>query len=109
MKVARGCRSCIHAGNEFARVMRMACSAVAVPNDRGSQKREGEDQQGATGRQPPAFSEHPRHSGFKDVVERFFEGLVTDVAPEPDPLLAHSYAPCLAPRTGHGKALESPL
>jgi hypothetical protein len=57
------------------------------------------DQQRATGRQPSAFSEHPRHSGFKGVVERVLEGVVTDVALESDPLLAHSCAPCVALRT----------
>src|SRR5262249_31577161 len=76
---------------------------------RQPEQRESDDQQCATGRQPSAFSEHPRHSGFKGVVERMFEGLVADVAPEPDPLLMHSCAPCLALRPGHGEALDNTL
>src|SRR5437016_3372576 len=38
MTVAKGCSNCIHAGNDFAWAMRMACSAVAVPKDTGSQR-----------------------------------------------------------------------
>src|SRR5262249_29566470 len=37
IKVAKGCSSCIHAGNDFAWAMRVACSAVAVPKDAGNQ------------------------------------------------------------------------
>src|SRR5499433_1164959 len=76
---------------------------------RQPEQRYGNDQQCATGRQPSAFSEHPRHPGFKGVVERMFEGLVADVAPEPDPLLMHSCAPCLALRPGHREALDNTL
>jgi hypothetical protein len=38
------------------------------------------------------------------VVEQVLEGLVTDVATDPDPLLAHSCAQCVALRTGDGEA-----
>ena len=74
---------------------------------RQPEQRDDDDQQRATGRQPSAFSEHPRHSGFKGVVERMLEGPVADVAPEPDPLLAHSCAPCVALRTAHREAPEN--
>ena len=73
------------------------------------EEREGDDQQRSIGRQPPAFSEHPRHSSFKGVVKRLFEGLITDVTPEPVPLLAHSCTQCVALRTGHGETLENPF
>src|SRR5262249_2180729 len=76
---------------------------------RQPEQRDGDDQQRAAGRQPSAFSEHPRHSSFKGVVECLLEGPVADVASEPDPLLAHSCAPCVALRTGHGETLENPL
>jgi hypothetical protein len=48
---------------------------------RQPEQRDHDDQQGATGRQPSASSKHPRHSGFKGVVERVLESLITDVAP----------------------------
>jgi hypothetical protein len=43
------------------------------------------------------------------MMERLLEGLITDVTPEPDPLLAHSRAPCVALRTGNGQTLEKPF
>src|SRR5262249_47085006 len=54
---------------------------------RQPEQRYGDDQQCATGGQPSAFSEHPRHSGFKGVVKRLLEGPVAKGAPEPGPLL----------------------
>src|SRR5262249_27268921 len=90
--------------------MRVACSAVAVPKDTGNQS----NAKAMTSNAPLGvslrhFLNTPRHSGFKGVVERMLEGLVADVAPEPDPLLTHSCAPCLALRPGHRDALDNTL
>src|SRR5262245_19984063 len=37
IKVAKVCSSCVHAGNDVDWAMRVACSAVAVPEDEGNQ------------------------------------------------------------------------
>src|SRR5215813_2527872 len=109
MKVAKGCSSCIHAGNDFARAMRVACSAVAVPNDTGSQSKAT----AMTSNAPLGVSlRHFLNTHAIPASKAWWsalEGLVTDVASEPDPLLEHPCAPCVALRTGHGQALDNPL